>query len=424
MKNNLAAEKLSTIGVSFQNRAFIIAWIFGLIFYFLEYVIRSSPAVMINQLSSAFHVSTLGVGSILGTYYYTYSVTSLIAGASLDRAGAKYPIAFGTGILGLGCILFAIPSATMGDIGRLLQGAGSAFAFTGCVYLASHGFAARYIATAIGVTQCLGMLGGSVGQFAMGPLINGGLPVSIFWIGIGVICGMICLLLFFSTPAEDKTAEHRIAILSVLIPFKTVFTNLQSYLSGLISGLLFAPTTIFAMTWGVAFFQHDRDFSYNSAVIACSMVPLGWVIGAPLLGWISDLIGRRKPVLTSGIIIMIISFAQLAYFPGLCPAIVTMLIFGVASGAAMIPYSIIKEANPDRVKGSATGGINFLTFSVTAILGPIFAHYYGKTLSSATDHLGHFKNACAFLLITTSVALLASLIIKETGHSATGQDTA
>ena len=31
----------------------------------------------------------------------------------------------------------------------------------------------------------------------------------------------------------------------------------------------------------------------------------------------------------------------------------------------MIPYTMIKEGNPDEVKGSATGGINFITFGVT-----------------------------------------------------------
>jgi fucose permease len=44
---------------------------------------------MIEQLSLAFGTTAVGVSAILGTYYYTYSITSLIAGAALDRAGAK-----------------------------------------------------------------------------------------------------------------------------------------------------------------------------------------------------------------------------------------------------------------------------------------------------------------------------------------------
>jgi MFS family permease len=373
---------------------------------------------MIPELSTAFKVTALGVSSIVGTYYYTYSVTSLVAGVALDHAGAKYPIAIGIAILGIGCLLFAVPSAVAGDTGRLLQGAGSAFAFTGCVYLASHGFPAKYIATAIGFTQCVGMLGGSAGQFVAGPLIHGSLSVHGFWIGIGIACGIVCLGLFLITPKEDLAADANESNWSSIIePYKIVFSNLQSYLSGLISGLLFAPTTIFAMTWGIAFFQQDKNFSYKTSVLICSMVPLGWVIGCPLLGWISDKIGARKPVLIGGAILMLISFAQLLFLPELLPEYITTLIFGIASGAAMLPYSVIKEANPDNVKGSATGAINFLTFGVTALLGPVFARLYGKNLTITTDHLSHFKSAGTFWLITTALAILVSLIIKETGSS-------
>jgi MFS family permease len=400
------------------KKGFIIAWFFGLIFYFLEYVVRSSPAVMLSGLSGAFGVSGLRVSAVLGTYYYTYSVTSLIAGVALDRIGAKYPITIGMATLAIGCILFAVPNVLAGDAGRLLQGAGSAFAFTGCVYLASHGFASRYIATAIGLTQCIGMLGGFAGQFIAGPLIQHGVAVQTFWIEIGISCGITCLLLLYTTPTENKIAEHESQLLSVLMPYKIVFTNLQSYLSGILSGLLFAPTTIFAMTWGVAFFQKDRLFDYHTAVVTCSMVPLGWVVGCPLLGWISDKLGKRKPVLSGGIIIMLMSFLQLVFMPSLLPAYISMFVFGVASGAAMIPYTIIKEANPDNVKGSATGGINFLTFSVTAILGPVFASLCGKSLGVATDRVAHFKDAGIFFLVTTTIALLVTLIIKETGPGA------
>ena len=149
-------------------RAFIVAWVFSLAFYFLEYAVRSSPAVMIPQLARSFGVSTLGVSDILGTYYYTYSTASLVAGLLLDRLGAKYVVSIGMAILGVGCLLFMVPQEGAGYLGRLLQGAGSAFAFTGAVYLASHGLPARRLATAIGVTQCVGMLGGTAGQLVVG----------------------------------------------------------------------------------------------------------------------------------------------------------------------------------------------------------------------------------------------------------------
>src|ERR1700683_736159 len=86
--------------------AYKLAWGMALIFYFLEYVVRSAPAVMIPELGAAFSVDAVGVSAIIGAYYYTYSVTSLVAGASLDRFGARAPIALGAIILGIGCFFF------------------------------------------------------------------------------------------------------------------------------------------------------------------------------------------------------------------------------------------------------------------------------------------------------------------------------
>src|SRR5580693_10458107 len=120
-----------------QTRAFVIAWAFTVLFYFLEYAVRSSPAVMIPELEGSFHTTALGISTILGMYYYTYSSMSLVAGTALDRLGAKRTVPIGITILGLGCLLFSVTTILTGDVGRLLQGAGSAFAFTGAVYLAA-----------------------------------------------------------------------------------------------------------------------------------------------------------------------------------------------------------------------------------------------------------------------------------------------
>src|SRR6202042_2734270 len=220
----IAAAIQSDATSGWRIRAFQIAWALGLCFYFLEYVSRSAPAVMIEHLSTAFGTTAIGVSAILGTYYYTYSTTSLIAGAALDRLGAKKVVPVGIFILAIGCLLFSVSTSAAGYSGRLLQGAGSAFAFTGAVYLAVHGFSARWLATAIGITQCVGMLGGSAGQFLVGPLLEGGLGWQTVWHWLGIASLAVGGLLFLIAPSETRSQAGPSGRASLLAPYKVVFS--------------------------------------------------------------------------------------------------------------------------------------------------------------------------------------------------------
>src|SRR6266403_1806321 len=212
----IAAPLTADATSGWRIRAYQIAWGLALCFYFLEYASRSAPAVMIEHLVTAFGTSAIGVSAILGTYYYTYSITSLLAGAALDRVGAKKAVPVGIFILAIGCLLFSIPTAAAGYAGRLLQGAGSAFAFTGAVYLAAHGFSAQRLATAIGVTQCVGMLGGSLGQLTVGPMIHSVLSVSGFWILLGALVIATGAALVVLAPKEQGHAPETSGISGIL----------------------------------------------------------------------------------------------------------------------------------------------------------------------------------------------------------------
>ena len=148
------------------------------------------------------------------------------------------------------------------------------------------------------------------------------------------------------------------------------------------------------------------------------MVPLGWVFGCPLAGWLSDRIGRRKPVIIAGAVLMAIVLAQFS-LPAepLIPLKASLFIFGLLSGVAMIPYSVIKEVNPDDVKGSATGAINFLVFGITSVIGPVFAGEIGKTLGKM-DPIAHFREAGLFWIVCCVVAAVVTFFLRETGHKA------
>ena len=397
-----------------QKSKYISAWLLCLIFYFVEYAARSAPGVMIPELAANINEPTVAIGALLGAYYYTYSITSLIAGASLDFPGAKFAVPLGLFFLAIGCLLFPNGHSAVAYTARLLQGAGSAFAFTGAVFLATRGFTARVLSTVIGATQCLGMAGGFIGQFAVGPLMHRGMPWQTVWWVLGGASVVLCGGLLFVTPPEATPVNN--SGRSIVRPYQVVFSNPQSYLCGAISGLLFVPTTIGAMTWGIALLQHERGIAFEHAVFIASLVPLGWVIGCPTLGWLADTIGRRKPVVIGGSIAMALMLTQAVFLPSPLPIVVTCFVFGVFSGAAMIPYSVMKEVNPDEVKGSATGAINFMTFGVSAVVGPVFGHLAARSLKDP-NLLRAFHGTLVFWIGAICIAAVLGFFLRETGSA-------
>jgi len=147
-------------------------------------------------------------------------------------------------------------------------------------------------------------------------------------------------------------------------------------------------------------------------------VAFGWVIGAPLLGYLADRIGRRKPVLLGGMVLMMLSLIGIVYMPGVLPPYVGGLAFGIGSGAAMIPYTMIKEVNPDNVKGCATGAMNFLVFSFSAFLAPAFGYTLFRLSGGQPLTLAIFQEADLIWVCAIVLSFVLTLFLRETGVAA------
>lgn len=418
------AQLTAQIGGSFNTRtgvkAAAAAWFVAAVYYFYQYALRSAPAVMLPELANAFGTSALGVASIVGLFYYGYSPFSLVAGAAMDRFGPRKLLPFAAATVGIGAVLFATGNQQAASIGRFLQGAGGVFALVGAIFIATRNFPASQAATLIGATQMFGMAGGSAGQFAVGPLIGRGVAWDSFWIVMGVVGLVVGVFLFLLLPKEEKHDRTSDGVKSTIAAFKVVFTNPQSILCGLIAGFLFIPTTIFDMIWGVRFLQEGYGFDYGTAVMRSAAIPFGWIIGCPLLGYISDRIGRRKPVIIIAALVLLGCLTWILYGPpDIFPPYGLGLIAGIASGAAMLPYTVIKEANPPQYGGTATGVINFLNFTFSALLGPVFGWVLHATSGgAATMELEHYQTAFKPLLYGVVIAIVLSFLMKETGSAA------
>jgi MFS family permease len=397
-----------------------VAWLVTAVYYFYQYALRSAPAVMMPELSAAFGLSAMGVGSLVGLFYYGYSPFSLVAGVALDRFGARRVIPIGAALVGVGALLFGLGDARAASVGRFVQGAGGVFALVGAVYIAGKSFPPSSAATLIGATQMFGMAGGSAGQFVVGPMIASGVPWNRFWIGMGAAGIGISVLLVALLPRAGTEDPRGDWLRDALRALGAVFRNPQSLLCGAIAGLLFIPTTIFDMIWGVRYLQDAHGYEYGEAVIRSATVPLGWMIGAPLLGWISDRIGRRKPVIIGAALALLGCLAWILYGPSdVLPPYLLGIVTGVASGAAMVPYTVIKEANPPSLSGTATGVVNFLNFTFSALLAPVFASALLSASGGASElQHEHFQAAFQPLLWGVGLAVALAVVLGETGAGA------
>src|SRR5688572_3305832 len=297
----------------------VVAWFVTSVYYFYQYMIRSAPAVMVPEMSTGLGLTAAGVAGVIGLFYYAYAPFSLVAGVAMDQLGPRRVVPIGCATLALGAILFSTGDPTLASIGRFVQGAGGVFALIGAVYLATTYLPAARAATLIGFTQMFGMAGGSAGQFLVGPAIAGGLAWDRFWLLMGLIGLPIAVLLFVLIPKPQpkpaRAAGGTPWWKDAGTAMKTVFVNPQSLLCGFISGLFFIPTTIFDMVWGVRFLEEAHDLPYSMAVMRSASLPFGWIIGCPLLGWLSDRLGRRKPVIVGAGVVLAGALTLILYGP-------------------------------------------------------------------------------------------------------------
>jgi len=57
---------------------------------------------------------------------------------------------------------------------------------------------------------------------------------------------------------------------------------------GAFAGLIYAPSAAFGAFWGVPFLMQTHGFTKMDAAFCTSMIWVGWAIGSPLIGWLSD----------------------------------------------------------------------------------------------------------------------------------------
>ena len=393
-------------------------WLFCAVFFFYAFILRVAPAVMVDDLMREFSVGAAILGNLSAVYLYIYAGLQIPVGLFIDRYGLKNLIGGACALTGVGAIVFAhAETVTMAYLGRFLIGAGAAFSFVGALNMAARWFPTRF-AVLGGWAQMLGSAGGFAGQAPLG------LTIAAFgWrstnIGLG-IAGLILAGLLLVT-VRDPVGIRRAGSISTWAGLKIVASNKQTWLASIGAGGLTGTLLAFGGLWGVPFLMTARDLDKPAAAGLVSISFIGWAIAAPLLGWISDRVGKRRPLVILGTAIATISTAGVILWPDM-PEIALAALLAVQGGfsASMILcFAVAKESNAPELSGASLGLINTFAVGGGAILQPLVgvvldARWDGAMLDGARVYaLNDYRTGLAILPVCCAVSLAAAILMKE-----------
>jgi MFS family permease len=395
-------------------------WLFCALFFFYAFILRVSPAVMVDDLMREFTVGAAILGNLSAVYLYIYAGLQIPVGLFIDRFGLRYFIAGACAVTGMGAIVFAL-SETLSTayLGRFLIGAGAAFSFVSALNMAARWFPARF-AVLGGWAQMLGSAGGFTGQAPLG------LAIATFgWrstnIALGVAGLLLAVLLFVSVrdPAGGRRSEGGSAWRALLI----VASNKQTWLASISAGGLTGTLLAFGGLWGVPFLMAARGLDKTDAAALISIGFVGWAIAAPLMGWVSDRIGRRRPLILLGTGAATLTTGALVLWPTMPEAILvpTLFVQGGFSASMILCFALAKESNAPELSGASLGLINTFAVGGGAVLQPLVGTildflWDGVMLNGAPVYaLTDYRIGLAVLPFGCAISLAATLFIKEVG---------
>lgn len=400
-------------------------WGLGATFFLAEYFARVSPSVMIPDLMTTFQANALAIGTMSAFFYFAYIPMQLPVGILVDKFGPHRVLTSMAIICGLACLLFGTSqNVFLAQTSRFTMGFSAAFAFVGTLKLASSWFDSKRFGLLAGMTQALGMLGALIGQAPTAMSVNYmGWRSTMYIMGFAIIVLGLLIAIFVRdtpsrrTPKSDDQATH-----GVLKGLSLVIKNPHSWINAAYIGFLYAPTAAFAELWGDNFLEQGRHFSMPMAASAIGMIFIGWAMGGPLCGFISDKLKRRKPFMIASPICSMLFMTSLIYLPSLSIFSVFTLLFlyGLTNTGVVLSYAVASEINPKSINGTSIAFANMASVLIGAcfqpIIGWILDDLWRGTAERgvATFTIQEYHWALLALPICSIISLLFSFYLKET----------
>jgi MFS family permease len=416
------------------RRRWIVWGVLALAFLLVN-VHRLSTAVLSEDLMRAFDTTGAALGTLHSAFFYVYAPLQVIAGVLADRLGIRRTATIGTVVMSVGGLAFGLAdSYLVAFLARVTIGLGASVIFIATLRFCANWFRPDEFATMSGVTIAIAGVGGILATTPLAVVVSAlGLRQTLLGLGVVGLCiAGIVWVLARDTPADaglepvaNVPSTPTLSLPEVLANVRLVFSERETWLAGL---ALFTSTginiTVIGL-WGIPYVAQVYDRSVTAASTLTLLGSVGLFLGPPIVGRLSDRLGRRTGLMALGAAVYTAAFAVLALV-GRPPLAVVGLVFFSASflaGAYALAYTVVKNRHGSAVSGVATGAVNAVGFAGAAVfptvMGAILdAYWTGQTVAGARVYTS-FGYRVMFGLAAAgglaSLACVAALHLRTAG---------
>ena len=357
-------------------------WGLGAALYLVAFYQRVAPAVITRELSRDFGLSAAALGNLSAFYFYGYVAVQIPTGLLADRWGPRRVLAAGAVLTAAGSLLFALaPSVAWANAGRLAIGAAGGVAFVSMLKLASHWMPARNFAFVSGVAIFTGVVGATLAGAPLRVAVDafGWRTVMAAGAAITAAVALAIWLAVRDDPSQRGYASYYPAESSAT-PRSSIGAQLaevaryrNTWLLFVIGGGYCAVILTFPGLWGVPFLVTHHGFTTREAAALASAMLLAWSASTMGYGVLSQRMGRRKPVYTAGLVVMLVLWAAVLAFPSMPRAmlIAVLLALSMACGAFILTFAFAKESVPAHLGGTASGIANMGVMNGGMVMQPM-----------------------------------------------------
>jgi MFS family permease len=374
---------------------------------------------MVEELMRDFAVGAAVLGHLSAAYFYGYAGMQIPVGVLLDRFGPRRLMTLAALVCAGGCVLLATSSSLeVASAGRFLIGASAAFSLVGSMAVAGQWFHANRFALLSGLSMAMGMAGGVFGQAPLRLAVEASDWRSTT---LALAAGGVALAIAAWATVRDRWRGSG-GLGPALSGLGAVLANRQAWLVALVGLGTSAPLLAFASLWGVPFLETAYRLPRAQAAMLTSVIFVGWGVGAPVIGWLSDRIGRRKPPLIAGLLLETMALALLVYVPDLPVPVLGLLCFlvGFFGSAQIVCFALARETHAAALSGTAIGFVNAMVTGAGALFQPLVGllldlAWTGETSLGARLYAPEsYRLAFASLVVCCLAGLLCLAAVRET----------